>query len=375
MPYNINFKPLPAGYAVSSAKRKDELCKIIVKEFVSSEDGDLFISRLEGFPDEIISKIQPANIIKRSNVDHIVAIIHSDGQCETYINELEIIALTRVRRSVEKGEMLLKTDLYDIQEIRFNQIEIPNDVGFVFVFSCGWRKGFFYDFSPLMQPPKPRSYDLYKQLGGYYNYLLFQELFKISDLEWNALFQVGWFPFIGLAHETTKQLIEYSRNKWDVDELLPIITNELVKNVQSMLEKWSKHPQLTPHFQFLEKAIDRYTNNDHISCTHIVYPTIERILRSIARDKGTVQYKKHSLSRAAMDSFDRGNHQFTKVFPNKFQIYLESFVFSNFDPENVDAVTRNTVAHGVAPGHLISAKTSAIGLLIIDQIYHHLPSE
>ena len=46
MPIEIKLKEVSVGYAQTSAQ-KGENASIIVREFTSSEDGDLFISRLE----------------------------------------------------------------------------------------------------------------------------------------------------------------------------------------------------------------------------------------------------------------------------------------------------------------------------------------
>ena len=47
MPYEITLDSLPAGVAMNNATDGD-LCKVAVREFTSSEDGDDFIIRLEG---------------------------------------------------------------------------------------------------------------------------------------------------------------------------------------------------------------------------------------------------------------------------------------------------------------------------------------
>ncbi len=47
MPFEVKIDGIPAGYSVKGA-RKGDTCDVIVREFTSSEDGDLFISRLEG---------------------------------------------------------------------------------------------------------------------------------------------------------------------------------------------------------------------------------------------------------------------------------------------------------------------------------------
>ena len=55
MPFEITFDKLPIGYTIN-AGRAGDTCTVSVTEFVSSEDGDELITRLEGLPQDAIPK-------------------------------------------------------------------------------------------------------------------------------------------------------------------------------------------------------------------------------------------------------------------------------------------------------------------------------
>ena len=188
MPYSIQIQPLPAGFAVTSA-RKGENVAICYREFTSSEDGDSFINRLEGIVDPILSKLDALSAIKPSTIDHLIAVIKSDGSAVVYVNELSFLGKVRVRRAVEKGDPVFEDDFIDIDSIRFPGLEIPTDAGVVVLLSKGWRKGLYFDFGPLIPHGSNREHDLERVLGGVFSYLTFQHYFKISDDDWLRLLE------------------------------------------------------------------------------------------------------------------------------------------------------------------------------------------
>ena len=185
----------PAGYVLTSAK-EGEYAQVVYREFTSTEDGQYFIQRLEGFPNNILQRL-PSQI-NPSQVDHMLAICHRDGKADVYLNELDIRLNARVARSMEAGEEVLKDDIADMEGVDLG-VQIPDDAGILFIFSVGWRMGLFYDFGPIGGPdPQLRQYDVGAVLGQAYGHVLFQERFSISDAEWDALFSAQWFPFVGL---------------------------------------------------------------------------------------------------------------------------------------------------------------------------------
>ena len=79
MPFEITLDEIPAGYLHSVHENGDAI--VCISDFTSSEDGDFFISRLEGFPDKIISLLG----VKASIIDHLLAIIRPDKTATVYL--------------------------------------------------------------------------------------------------------------------------------------------------------------------------------------------------------------------------------------------------------------------------------------------------
>ena len=375
MPYEIKFDMPPAGYSISAAK-KNEKATVATIEFTSSEDGDLFISRLEGFPSEIISKLSCQTNIRESQIDNLLAIIRPDNTATVYVNELNFIIKSRVTRSVKKGEPVLVDDIIDIDELKIVDVEIPEDAGFAFVFSNRWRKAFFYDFKPLVTSKEKRAYDISKILGNCYGYLSFQNLFKITDEEWKCFFEQQWFPFISLKKHVIDKMLDYIRAGWNIDDILINIATDTKKSLDSMLKRWENHDLFLEHFRLFERSVERYKSEDYISCTSILYPRIEGIIRAIHQKnenskKATQKNLVKSLGKVRIEDQNR----YSRLLPQKFVEYIEQVYFANFIPGSTSTISRNTIGHGVAPVKDFSLKAATIGLLIIDQIYYHLPPE
>ena len=151
MSVEIDLENPPAGYLLSSVKEGEE-AQIAYREFTSTEDGQHFIQRLEGLPNDILQRL-PSQILP-SQVDHLLAICRRDGKADVYVNELDIHMNIRLARSIKAGEEVLKRDIVDIEDIKLG-VQIPDDAGVLFVFSVGWRKGLFYDFEPIGGPDPP----------------------------------------------------------------------------------------------------------------------------------------------------------------------------------------------------------------------------
>src|SRR5689334_7691757 len=200
MPHKVVLEGIPAGYSLSSVK-KDEHATVSMREFTSTEDGDLFISRLEGFPTEILQLISKKHY-SPSIVDHMLAFIYPDKKVKIFINELKLILTIQTKKAIARGQPVMFDDIADVERLAFTGIEIPKNIGLVFLFSIGWRKGLYYDFSPLHSEPPELEYEPEVMFGQLYAYLSFQELFKITDDDWNRLFAQQWFPFISLRSKT-----------------------------------------------------------------------------------------------------------------------------------------------------------------------------
>ena len=371
MPFEIDLGKPPGGYALTSA-RDGDYGQVSYREFTSTEDGQHFIQRLEGHPDAILQRL-PSQIYQ-SQVDHMLAICRRDGKADVYVNELDLRLRPRVARSIKAGEKVRKDDIADIESFELG-VQIPDDAGFLFVFSVGWRKGLFYDFGPIGRPdPQPRQYDVGAVLGQAYGHVLFQERFSISDDEWNALFSAQWFPFVGLSNEKIDALISHIRSGWDLDENLDDIVSETKSRVPQMLESWRKHPSFLPHFDILKHAIERFQDDDPVSCTALLFPRIEGILRIHHRTLGTqLPPSPENLTELAVAA--RIENDKCLLLPRRFAAYLQDIYFANFDPdaENIE-VSRHSIAHGVANPSKFDYKSALIGILTAHQLFYFLES-
>ena len=374
MRFEITFDELPGGYSVS-AGRSGENVQVSMRDFVSSEDGDKLVSHLEGVSDFILSRL-PVRVMP-SVIDHLLAIIRPDKTGTVYINELEFTGLMRPRRSMKKGEAIFQHDILDIQRIRTGNVRIPNDCGFMMVMSCGWRKGLYYDLVPLYGPAKPiREYDVELLLGQFWTYLTFQDLFKIEVSTWQELFRQRWFPFIYLGYPLLKKIIEHARLRWDVDELLPEVRSEVDNILVNATGVWRTNPYFEPHVRLLERAIERYQSDDHVSAAAILYPRIEGVMRSYFADTGIPKRPNApNLAREVVQKDADKRHLCCLFLPDKFRDYLDQVYFANFTPGSNPDVGRHSVAHGEARAEDFAPKSSVIGFLTLYQVALFLSPE
>ena len=370
MPFKIDLEERRVGYAASSV-RAGESGEIVYCEFTSTEDGGHFIQRIEGATSGILRSL-PLQI-KPSQVDHMLAICPRNGKVTVYVNELELQGTVRPRRQVEAGSELTKDDFADVERLDLG-VEVPDDAGILFVFSIGWRKGLFFDFGPILPEPQPRQYDVAAVLGQAYGRVLFQERFKISDSEWDELFAARWFPFVGLRNETIDTLISHIRSGWDPDEKLNDIISEVKDSVSHMLDSWKTHSSFGPHLSILEKAVERFQDDDPISCVSLLYPRIEGLLRTnYTSFHEESRPSQENLSQLAVAS--KVENEGSLLLPRHFEAYLRDVYFANFDPnEENNVLSRNSVGHGVAGQSDFNQKSAVIGILIVHQLFYFLKS-
>jgi len=355
MPVEIELGKAPAGYTLTSA-RAEETVEVQFLEFTSSEDGQHFIQRLEGFPSYILRRVAPH--IRPSQVDHMLIVVRRDNTATAYVNELSIVTRMRASRRVEAGEQVFKSDIIDIDRLELS-VEIPDDAGFLFLFSAGWRKGLFYDFGPVGIPgSQRREYDVAKVFGQAYCHVLFQERFSISDDEWDALFAAKWFPFAALGYDSIDALINHVRCGWDPDEKIDDFTSEFSSRAAQMIEAWQTNSSFAPHMPILERAVERFLDEDFVSCTGLAFPRIEGILRTHHTSLGVSgQASCSNLTNTAVAS--KIKNEKCLLLPHRFAAYLRDIYFASFNPIDQDIdVSRHSVAHGVANASEFNKKSA-----------------
>lgn len=372
MPIEITLADLPSGYSLSAA-RPGETVQVSVREFLSSEDGDVFLQRLEGFPNIVLNQLPVKRRVKPSQIDHMLVVIHRDKKCTVYINELEVIGEMLSKRDFLEGQKVFSDDIAGIKSIKFRNLEIPDDAGLLYLFSSGWRKGLFYDFGTIQSKDAgPRKYDLGVQLGQFFTYLLFQDRLKISDGAWDNLLKQGWFPFISLSSSLSKELVNHAQLGWNIDELLPKVSAEVKSAFGKWRSKWSKNDFFSDHADLLMRSVDRFNAGDYLSTVSILYPRIEGVMRSYHLFvRPSISQNQKNLLESVIVPRDSKKPRSMLLLPEKFRHYLEDIYFAAFDPKEPAGLSRHTVAHGVAPQNSFSKKAAVIGFLILDQLSYY----
>lgn len=373
MPQEIKFDNIPIGYSLDAGKPGDQV-SVSFMEFSSSEDGDHFIQRLDGFPNEVLGKLSNNRRIAPSMIDHMLVVIRSDKTATAYINELNIFQKIQPKRDLKAGEPVYTNDIADINEINFGEVTVPDDAGVLFLFSVGWRKGLYFDLSPIHpKEPAARDYNLGTRLAHFYTYLSFQNRFKITDNGWDKIFAQAWFPFISLSVDSIINIINYAKNGWSIDELLPQLADEVQNNLDSWFKKWQKNDFFSGHIALLTTAVERFTHGDYASCVSIIYPRIEGIMRAVHVAEGSKKKATQDrLISSVLTTINSESNPKLLLFPEKFRSYLTDVYFADFDPSDPKGVSRHTVSHGVAPIEKFNEKSAVVGLLIIDQISFYL---
>lgn len=373
MPYQITLDWRPAGYSLENATEGQPV-RVVVREFTSSEDGELFISRLEGFPSELLGRL-PANAgVRPSSVDHMLAIIRPDLRTDVYVNECNVVAMIRAARDLRAGEPVREDDIVDITTLKLQGVEVPAEAAVVCVLSAGWRKGLFFDLTPLGPGQPAREYDLWKVLGSYFAYLTNQSVFRLDESQWGLLSQQGWFPFVSLPKRVLRQVLSSVRSGSSVDMHLKSIVQAIRSMAPQMRERWAEAALLQPHLPLLQHALDLFLKDDYISCTAILYPRIEGIMRSMhAACDWASSLRPARLSMAAVAPWVDRVHQYSWLLPQRFTRYLEEVYFADFAPGQSAPLSRHSVAHGVAAPEDFNQKQACIGLLIVDQLWFLLP--
>lgn len=370
MPVEIDLGMPPAGYAVTSA-RASETVSVQFREFTSTEDGQHFIQRLEGVPNDILQKL-PAPI-PASRVDHMLALCRRDGSATVYLNELELQASVRASRPIEEGEAVTRDDFVDVERLELG-VKIPKDVGALFVFSVGWRKGLFYDFGPVGGPsPRPREGDIAAILGRCYCHVLFQERFGISDTEWRDLFEAHWFPFTALRAATIDKLLGHVRSGWEPDELLDDIVVEVKGNVPRMLQGWRNHSSFKPHLDIIERAVDGFQNDDdYIGCAGLLYPRIKEIRRTHLDATTRSQETQKAPAQPALVA--KLEKEESPLLPRRFQHYLDDVYLPNFPPtpRRDTEIPGDCEVQGTTGAPGFDRKSAVIGILVFRQLFYIL---
>src|SRR5262245_58769515 len=98
MPYEVRFADAPAGYALEAPDPASSTVKIATRDFTSSEDGELFISRVEGLPNQVLAMLPASAGCRPESLNNLLAVIRRDLTTTVYVNECGMQLRVRAAR-------------------------------------------------------------------------------------------------------------------------------------------------------------------------------------------------------------------------------------------------------------------------------------
>src|SRR5438876_5274007 len=116
MPKEIVLDHLPAGYAKHGGRLNQEI-DIVFREFSSTEDGQHFVSRLEGTVTQILEKISTYAGQAAATTSSLLSIIRYDRSATVYWNEFHPIVQVRAKGKVNKGDLVFLDHIMDIERV------------------------------------------------------------------------------------------------------------------------------------------------------------------------------------------------------------------------------------------------------------------
>jgi len=136
------------------------------------------------------------NRLVESNIINCLIILEDKNEAEIFINIptiMQIIAKKRLRF----GSPITKEDIADIRKIEFPGIDIKSYYGVLYIFSIGWRRGLYFDLTPLEELNARTNFKRLETLfASFYSYITFPEVLKLDEQIKNKMMDNGWFPFI-----------------------------------------------------------------------------------------------------------------------------------------------------------------------------------
>lgn len=358
-----------AGFAIETAK-PGEMVKVQTYGSLISDDP-LFYTYIDQ-----ITSIFFRNILVNATYQFLV-IIHDNLTADVYYNEIPIKILMLSKRSFKKGEMVFNNDIADIKELVFENIKITDTDKLIYCFKVGWKFGLFFDLHRENNPLDIKTVQL--ELGAMYRYLSFQCVYDIIDSEMNfdALVNDGWFPFIEVLGSEFKEISEAYKHSPSLLERANRIVEKFDKErIEKISIKWWKNPIFSEKRPIIETAINAYVRNTEegfITCIKIIFTELEGILRlNLFNEtgKGKDVYVRDLINHIVNKGKNKTGSEISLFLPRYFLKYLENSVFSQFDIEaGTVSLSRHTSSHGVAKTEDYTKCRALQMILILDQIY------
>jgi hypothetical protein len=375
MPKTIHLQNPVHGLVTHCAEAGDPVV-LIAREFTSSEDGNDFFARVESLT-RLFAAAFDSPETQPERVRAFLAIVRPSLETTVYVNELAFEARVKVKRltDIAPGDAAYLDDIADIDTVQIRTldhepIDLPPDCGIALYFPHGWRHALYFDFSVLVPGCGPRTDNLPRLFGRFMTYLMFQELYSITEAQWERLFEWGWFPFAGLPHQDRKNLIDWARSDRKPEQFLEETSRRFLSDLGQRIDAWSRYELLGAHRAFFTRSKEHLEAGDWLSCISVLYPRIEGVMRTLfVQETETGSASQDTMAANLVEN--KAEH--SALLPRKFEQDLLRVYFRPFDQRASNLpLSRHTVSHGIAEPESYDFQHAALGFLAIDQISYFL---
>ena len=292
------------------------------------------------------------------------------------------VRLKQYSENLEPGILIMKSDIADIYELSFPNIEIRDSDSVVCCLKVGWKFLLYFDF--LSQGRKSDITTRQRILTQLYRYLSFEEVYRTLEAEdyFKEMISIGWFPFVEILSKDYKDLTVNYQNEKSVseNEVKALLDRFDESRIRRMTDKWWEHPLFQEKQDLIQAGIDAFlgsTKSDYINCIKTLYSEIEGIMRSLYfEDSGERTRHIQKLIDRLIEVGERSvEDDQSLLLPQYFSSYLVENIFKEFDPETGEVgLSRHSALHGAALGKDYTPEKALQALLTLDQIYFYLPT-
>ncbi len=362
-----------AGFSTKNVK-KGETAKILTRASVISDEPE-FYTYTEQISNIFLNKFG----IFINTVFQFLVLIHKDLSADLYINDFPVAIEMRVKRDIQKGEVVREGDIADMRRLKFPDIKIVETDKVIYCFKVGWKFGLFFDLNPQHNLDVD---EMFLALGELYRYLSFQYVYNVleSKVQFEEMIKDGWFPFIEIIGSEYKSLAKAYQNKFDFENKIKKLVDSFNKvRIEKIVKKWWSNQIFKDKQLLLEAGVNAYLRGDNhgfINCIKTLSSEIEGIIRFqyfSETGKGKNVHLRALLQHIIKKGKIKSGSDYSLLFPLPFLSYLKNIVFANFNLESgrVD-LSRHSSSHGVANARDYTKIKALHMILILDQIYFYI---
>jgi hypothetical protein len=336
------------GYTLERNAKVGDIINVKHSEFLTLEDGAGFAVASELILDHFLRLANPPLQFPPGCIDSMLVIFNKKS-ADVYINEVTV-ELTLTKRAGSAPGSNNINDIVDVKSARFRNVEVPNDTGIIWYFHIKYRQGLYYNLMPSLSKQTGLNEDLNQTLAACYSRLLFEDIFRLTDIEWGEFFSQGWFPFIAIGNGMMSDLINIASIRAPIDRLTTKISEDLNLRIDAIADYSIMSPAMRPQIETVKKAILEYKHGNYAkACTY----------SQLAMTEAIINFYKTSANKIPQSTqVDRTS----VVFPLRFAHYTLNVLLPNLE-----------ALHEPQKNNDDLLKLATIGILSIEHMHYCIP--